>query len=151
MLLILQGIPWALDFGPWIVIAPIKFLISAFFYISLVMLCSYYGKSGRTALVSSYVLLAAYGLANYIGWIIVLNLIDSSAGAASDLRIGYLSRSSGYQTNAGFELSFVETMHCCQSVFLGIAYYVVSAIASGQGAARGDTQARCSIKTGASK
>lgn len=66
MLMILQGVNWALDPGPWMLVVLIKFLISASFYIALVMVCSYYSKSGRTALVSSYVVLAFYGIFSYL-------------------------------------------------------------------------------------
>lgn len=120
MLLILQNVRWALDFGPWILIVIIKFLISAFFYIALVMLCSYYGKSGRTSLVSSYVVLAGYVLANYVVWILAINALAGDPDTTSNFGSYYANpMTRGFREATEFQLSLVEIMHCCQSIVFG--------------------------------
>lgn len=122
MLLILQGVTWAFTAGPWMLIVLIKFLISAFFYISLVMLCSFYGRSGRTALVCSYVLLAAYAVANYIGWRVLAQTLSFDIfGADSDfVRTSQVFGYSQYSRVQEFSLSAVEIAHTVQSLLFGM-------------------------------
>lgn len=122
MLLMLQGVTWSLDIGPWVLIVLIKFLISAFFYISLVMLFSYFCKNGRTALVASYVLLACYAFASYVVWVVVAPAIyDLYVGVDPDSSIyNSVHRSYGYGSSQQFSLSPIELTHSALAPALGL-------------------------------
>jgi ABC-type transport system involved in multi-copper enzyme maturation permease subunit len=122
MLLLVQGVTWALDFGPWIIIVIVKFLISTFFYVALVMLCSYCCNTGRTALVASYVLLASYALANYIVWVVIAPLLyDMYIGVDPDSELyRAVHWNTGYETRGSFNLSPFEVAHTFQAVVFGV-------------------------------
>jgi ABC-type transport system involved in multi-copper enzyme maturation permease subunit len=122
MLLMVWGVTWALDFGPWVWITAFKFLISAFFYISLVMVCSYFSNYGKTALVASYVLLAGYALANFIVWVVLMpSLYDLFIGVDPDSTM-YRAAHDSFSPDAGrqFTLSPLEIAHTIQALVLGM-------------------------------
>ena len=124
LLLILQGISWAYNPGPWMVVVGIKFLISATFYIALVMVCSYYSKSGRTALVVSYVLLACYGLFNFVLWnLLLIPLFFDSSRYYNNYNNNYYNdyaRSPWETSTHTFQLTPVEIVHMFQSALFAV-------------------------------
>jgi ABC-type transport system involved in multi-copper enzyme maturation permease subunit len=143
MMLILQNVDWAMEPGPWMLIVGLKFLVSATFYLALVMVCSYHSTRTRTALVVGYVLLGVYVLLNYMLWNYVLLpcfLPDTTASNAlyynshdwaypatappgqtgTMTYTNFWSTAAPWQSSAQtFSLSLVEKLHLLQSALLG--------------------------------
>jgi ABC-type transport system involved in multi-copper enzyme maturation permease subunit len=71
MLLIVLGVEWAYDPGPWMFVLGAKFLLSVAFYVSAGLVCSYHSPNPRVALVVTYAALAAYGMLNHLFWLLV--------------------------------------------------------------------------------
>lgn len=72
MMLIVQNMWWAMEPGPWMIILGLKFLISATFYIAVLMVCSYHSPNTRSALVVGYVVLGVIVLLNFAFWTYVM-------------------------------------------------------------------------------
>ena len=121
MLLMIQGVSWSADFGPWILIVVAKFLVNAFFYISLVMMCSCFFSKGRTALVASYVLLAVYAFANYLAWMVMVPSISMLFSGSDDdsgrYSAGYGSL--GYHSASHYSLNPVDIACSIQAIGFG--------------------------------
>jgi ABC-type transport system involved in multi-copper enzyme maturation permease subunit len=138
MMLILQNVNWAMEPGPWMLIVGLKFLISATFYLALVMVCSYHSARTRTALVVGYALLGVYIILNYLCWNYILlpyfllpGLMDTNGasivtGAYHDLSI---ETSAPFSTSAqAFQLGTLDWMHLIQSAVLGIGLLTYLAV-----------------------
>jgi hypothetical protein len=72
LILILQGVDWAMEAGPWMLILAAKFIIAVTFYVSVSLVCSYHSPNARVALVVGYCALAAYGMLNFAAWQFVI-------------------------------------------------------------------------------
>jgi ABC-type transport system involved in multi-copper enzyme maturation permease subunit len=72
LILILQGVDWAMEAGPWMLILAAKFVIAVTFYVTVALVCSYHSPNARVALVVGYCALAVYGMANFAAWQFVI-------------------------------------------------------------------------------
>jgi ABC-type transport system involved in multi-copper enzyme maturation permease subunit len=72
LLLIIQGVDWALEPGFWVITLAIKILIAVTFYVTLSLVVSYHSPNARIALAITYCTLAGYALANYAAWTYII-------------------------------------------------------------------------------
>ncbi len=138
--MIMSGTNWGMDAGPWMLIVGFKILANAVFYVSLVLLSSYFCSNARVSLVVSYVVLSCYGFANYFIWTVIAPALLSFFYPASD---GYQESRTDYETypigrntlamwphkSSGqpwqvsqnqFELSALDTIHLVESLVLSV-------------------------------
>lgn len=80
MVLIVQNISWALDFGPWIAVVLFRFAVMAVLYLAVSMLCSYHNTNTRVSLAVCYAVLGLYLFASYFGVQIVVAAVDMFTG-----------------------------------------------------------------------
>jgi ABC-type transport system involved in multi-copper enzyme maturation permease subunit len=73
-----QGQYWAVVPGWWMVVLAFKLLLSAALYVLVVMVCSRYSSTRRTALVWSYISLFLYALFNWFLWTSVGEMMSRS-------------------------------------------------------------------------
>lgn len=138
--MILSGTTWGMDAGPWMLIAGFKILSNAVFYVSLVLLSSYFCSNARVSLVVSYVVLTAYGMINYFVWTVIAPALTAFFFPAPDgsqgPKIEYESQYLGHNTIAmwpqrspgqawqvsqnQFELSALDTIHLVESLVLSV-------------------------------
>lgn len=120
MLLILQDVKWALDPGPWMFVVLFKFIVSTVFYVSAVLLCSFYSHNFRTALVIGYVALAAYVVFNYAVWTFFLTpYFHLYMFAEEPFNLyGGISGAQNFDHSSEFKLSPLEYLHLIQSAVL---------------------------------
>jgi ABC-type transport system involved in multi-copper enzyme maturation permease subunit len=123
LILILQNVQWAMQPGIWMVVIALKFVISTTFYVSVVLVCSYWSASTRTSLVVSYIALAGYGLFNYVLWTFALLPVfypeDRNIFTKPDLMTVTASSALAVSSQE-FNLSPVDWLHLTQSIVLTI-------------------------------
>lgn len=132
MLMILQNIQWAQEPGLWILVVLLKFVVSATFYVSLVLVCSYHSSNARASLVLGYVILAVYGLLNYALWQFMLapqffrvSFPGTTTYVNGNTHYRFVYSGSNYYSplaasRTQFDLSPVEWLHLGQSAVLSI-------------------------------
>ncbi|HLK60699.1 MAG TPA: hypothetical protein VKU00_29315 [Chthonomonadaceae bacterium] len=133
LLMILQNVSWAMDFGPWMLIVAGKFLVSATFYVALALVCSYYSVNARAALVVSYVMLALYILLNFALWNFLLMpaLFPQPHPVGTMINGQFVQMTSPYDMdsytnnspwamdNTHFSLTPIEQAHIIQAALFG--------------------------------
>jgi ABC-type transport system involved in multi-copper enzyme maturation permease subunit len=121
LLLIIQNLNWAMNPGPWMLVVLGKFLVSATFYIALVLVCSYYSSNARTALVVSYVSLCLYALLNYALWrFLLIPAFYPDSGYYFSRADYYLPDNRPWGTDRmQFSLTPIEILHLIQSALFG--------------------------------
>ena len=138
--MIMSGTNWGMDAGPWMLIVGFKILANSVFYVSLVLLSSYFCSNARVSLVVSYVVLSCYGFANYFIWTVIapalLALFYPAFDASQAERLDYTiqqngpnmmgmwpQRSSGQAwqvSQSQFVLSAPDTIHLVESLVLSV-------------------------------
>lgn len=128
MILIVTSVRWAQEPGPWIAGVALRFLVSAAFYLSVSMVCSYHSANTRSSLVLGYVCLALYSFVSFVLWRLLINtlfipeLIGGSAGVAPP---GFhpFAATNGLLTLSAKEFGFSlpDCIHMTQSFVICVA------------------------------
>ena len=126
---IISNMSWGMEPGPWMFAVVLKLLANAVFYVSLVMLSSYFCSNARIALVVSYVTLAIYGGVNYLLWNVFYQylLFDNPRikNAYERTVTGDSQVANAFQVSqTQFELSLADKLHLGHSIILSIAIFV---------------------------
>ena len=124
--MILMNVDWALNPSPWPLVMTLELTVSAIFYLSLSLLCSYHCNNTRTALAVSYVLLAVYAVCNFLLWKFLLT------PTVNEMRSFSNYQSYGNQPWDRSEvfalLSPMEIMHLIQSCALTVGFLTLLAL-----------------------
>ena len=120
---ILSNINWGMEPGPWIFAIGLKLFINAVFYVSLVMLSSFFCSNARVSLVVAYVSLALYGMCNLFLWNFVYPLFQPELDPARKFAIGAPKSDSWQVSQNQFELSFFDKIHLVQSIVFSIVIF----------------------------
>ena len=125
--MMVMNVDWALNSSPWPLVLLLELTVSAVFYLSLSLLCSYYCQNTRTALAVSYTLLALYAVCNFLAWRFLFTPTVNSIS-----NFAYSDQSYGYQpwnrSGALALLSPMEILHLIQSCVLTAGFLTLLAL-----------------------
>lgn len=129
LMLIMQNIHWAMEPGPWMLIVGFKLLVSAAFYIAVVMVCSYHSANTRTALVIGYIALGLYAAFNYALWrffLIPLFILPFwMENEQNNFHFDNFDRVAPWDVSRQqFSLNLVEILALAQAILLGFCLYL---------------------------
>ena len=128
LLLIIQGVEWAMNPGPWMLLLGLKVLIAVTFYVALSLVVSYHSPNGRVALAVTYGVLATYGLLNYMAWSYVIEPLLAMNNGPANSYIGQSGWNPSSYEARNLVLPPVEWLVLLQGAFLGAAMLLYLAI-----------------------
>ena len=126
LLLIIQGIDWAMEPGPWMLLWGFKTLVSASFYVTVALVVSYHSPNARVSLVVNYCTLAAFALFNYTFWKYFVEsylippqfTMQWNGSAYSSVRLNQLGIMVSSADPKQFSLAPADWLFMIQSIFI---------------------------------